>query len=46
MNDWLEKCKYLKNGLKQTSPSEEISYNYLTQAENTLKTSRISIKRF
>lgn len=35
--NWLEKCRLLKTGLKQTEPNENISKNYLLQAEKTLE---------
>ena len=34
---WLEKCITLRTGIKQTEPNENISGNYLSQAEKTLK---------
>ena len=34
---WIEKCITLRTGIRQTEPNENISGNYLSQAEKTLK---------
>ena len=45
MNNKLKKCKELINGLKQTIPNDNISQNYIKQAEKTLESIEELIKK-